>query len=130
MQSTNQRILWVEEDEDNREVINLFLTLTGYGVTSAATPLEASALAKAKCFDLYLFGDWHPLGTQSELCRQIREFDRRGPILFLSAAAYQSDRERAASAGAQSYLTKPCDLHNLGQTISSLISEGSRRNFG
>jgi DNA-binding response OmpR family regulator len=123
MQSRQQYILWVEDDEDNREMIAFFLKQVGDLVTSAATPLEALSLARAKRFDLYLFGDWYPLGKQSEFCRQVREFDWRGPILFLSAAAYQADRERAMSAGAQAYLTKPCDLDVLKKTVSSLLTD-------
>ena len=123
MHPPHQRILWVEDNEDNREVVNFFLEQTGFCVTNAGTSVEALSLAQINHFDLYLLGDWFPHGKGSQLCEQLHEFDPRRPILFFSAAAYQTDRQRGMEAGAQAYLTKPSGLDELEQLISRLLDE-------
>jgi DNA-binding response OmpR family regulator len=64
-----------------------------------------------------------PDGKGTALCRQIRSFDHRTPIIFYSAAAYQSDIDQALAAGAQLYLTKPTDLERLSAALQQLLSE-------
>ena len=108
-----KHILWVEDHEDIREVVTSFLKRSGYCVTSAGTSVEALSLARSEHFDFYLLGDWFPHGYESRLCEQIHKFDPRSLILFISAAAYQTDRQRAMDAGAQGYLTKPGGLDDL-----------------
>ena len=123
MNPLHKHVLWVEGDVDNREVVDLFLGQSGYCVTSATTSIEAMSLARSEPFDLYLLGDWLPYGKEGELCGQLHQYDSRGPILFYSAAAYQTDRQRGMGAGAQDYLTKPAGLDELEQTISRLLDE-------
>jgi DNA-binding response OmpR family regulator len=60
------------------------------------------------------------------LCRYIRAFDTDTPILFHSAAAYESDIQEALNVGAQRYLTKPTDPDLLLQAIRELV-ESRRR---
>ena len=127
----DKHILWIEDQEDVREVVNFFLERAGYCVTNAGTSVEALKLAQSEHFDCYLLGDWFPQGYESRLCEQIHEFDPHSPILFISAAAYQADRQRAdgqradrqqgMDAGAQGYLMKPGGLDDLEQTISRLL---------
>src|SRR5262249_60797686 len=52
----------------------------------------------------------------------IREFDPDTPILFYSAAAYESDKNEALQAGAQGYITKPSIPGELRQAVTQLIS--------
>jgi len=72
-------------------------------------------------FDLYLLDLWLPDGIGLELARAIREVDNETPIVFFSAAAYETDRFEAMQAGAQAYLTKPAKPSELCRVISSLI---------
>jgi two-component system, cell cycle response regulator DivK len=123
MSHLNRHILLVEDDESNRRLLTFFLQELGYRVTCVVTSSEAFSLAQTEHFDLYLLGDWPPFGEENRLCTQINEFDPRGPVLFLSAAAYPADQQRGMEAGAQGYLTKPCDLYNLGQVVSHLLQE-------
>ena len=121
MPTPYKHILWIEDQEDVREVVNFFLERAGYCVTNAGTSVEALKLAQSEHFDCYLLGDWFPHGYESKLCERIHEFDPHSPILFISAAAYQTDRQRGMDAGANGYLTKPSGLDDLEQTISRLL---------
>ena len=79
------------------------------------------ALARSQDFDLYVLDSWLPDGSGLDLCRRIREFDKVTPILFYSAAAYESDKDLAIGSGAQAYLIKPSQPSELCNLVVSLI---------
>jgi DNA-binding response OmpR family regulator len=125
MPPLNKHVLWVEDDQDNRQMVTFILEQAGYRVTSAETSVEALGLAQSENFDLYLLGDWLPHGKESRLCEQILEIAPQSPILFFSAAAYQTDRRRGMEAGALGYLTKPGDFADLTRSVACLLSEAT-----
>ncbi len=115
------RILYIEDHDDTRELVKLVLEELHYRVATANTIKSALMLASEQEFDLYLLDTWLPDGSGLELCRLIREFDPVTPILFYSAAVYDSDKARAHAAGAQGYLAKPCAISELQQMVSTHI---------
>jgi two-component system, OmpR family, response regulator len=121
MQPIKPRVLYVEDHEDTRDYVSFLLKRSDFEVTTTGSASAALALARNEHFDLYLLDNW--LGDVSgfDLCRQLREFDPRTPILFYSAAAYKSDKSAAIGCGAQGYLTKPDGLNELTDTIHKLI---------
>jgi DNA-binding response OmpR family regulator len=123
MATPKRRVLCTEDDADTRELIVLVLTGTGFDVKCADTAVEAIAMAKSESFDLYLVDNWMPGLTGPELSRKLREFDLKTPILFYSAAAFESDKEEARLAGAQGYLVKPAGFSELASEVSRLITE-------
>ena len=122
----NPRVLYIEDHEDTRELVTLVLEQKRYEVVTGSTIQSGVALAYAQHFDLYLLDSWLPDGSGLELCRLIREFDQATPILFYSAAAYESDRAEAIKSGAQDYLIKPSHPSELCSLVTSLI-ESHRR---
>lgn len=128
MPLNKRRILYVEDHEDTRELVVLVLNQQDYEVTTAESISSAIELAFLNKYDLYLLDSWLPDGSGLELCRSIREFDERTPILFYSAAAYEVDRELALKSGAQGYLVKPTQNSELCDLVSLLIEgSGARR---
>jgi len=123
MATPKRRILCTEDDPDTRELVVLVLTAAGFYVKCADTAAEAIALAKSESFDLYLVDNWMPGLTGPELTRKLREFDLKTPILFYSAAAFESDKEDARLAGAQGYLVKPVGFSELASEVGRLIAE-------
>jgi DNA-binding response OmpR family regulator len=121
-----RRILFIEDHEDTRELVKTVLEGSGYSVTTETTVASALRLAAANRFDLYILDSWLPDGGGSELCELIREFDPKTPVLFYSAAVYDSDKLNAIKAGAQGYLTKPCPFADLLRTIEVLIGQAER----
>ncbi len=116
-----KHVLCSDDHEDTRALMALWLDLSGYEVTTAGSLAETLPLAQKGNFDLFILDGWYGDGLGFDLCKQIRQFDTRTPILFLSALAFQSDIEKGLAAGAQAYLTKPFDLDVLGQTIEEYI---------
>jgi two-component system response regulator ArlR len=115
------RVLYIEDHEDTRELVTLVLEQKRLEVVTGATIASGVALASTEQFDLYLLDSWLPDGSGLELCRRIREFDKVTPIIFYSAAAYESDRSEAIKSGAQAYLIKPSHPSELCSLVTSLI---------
>ena len=120
-------ILYVEDHEDTLELVSIVLRKKRFDVTPASTIQDGARLARTKRFDLYLLDLWLPDGEGLELARLIRDFDPETPIVFFSAAAYETDRLDAFRAGAQAYLIKPAAPSELCDVISTLINFGPRQ---
>jgi len=115
-----KRILFVEDDKDNWEM--LALNLKEHCLICASDFVEGLRLARQGYFDLYILDNWLPDGFGVELCRCIRAFDPNTPVLFYSAAVYPRDMQAAFRAGAQAYLTKPVSSDELTRAVARLIS--------
>ena len=133
MKSQAARILYAEDDADTRELVTVILERQNCQVIATESHNEALRLARAEHFDLYLIDNWMPGISGVRLCEQLREFDQHTPVLFYSGAAYESDRARALSSGAQGYLVKPVDGDELVAEVLRLISDsrqsGSPRDY-
>jgi DNA-binding response OmpR family regulator len=116
------RILFVEDDQDSRDVTCLFLTSQGFEVICAPNASDVLKMAMEQKFDAYLLDNWLPEVAGPELCRQLREFDPNTPVIFYSAAAYITDKQNALEAGAQSYVVKPADPDDLVNALKSAIA--------
>ena len=115
-------ILYVEDDEDTRELVTYLLGRSNYKVFPAESYDDALRLARANQFDLYLIDNWISGGSGIDLCKKLREFNPWTPILFYSGAAYERDKQQAFAAGAQGYLVKPVDNDELIEEVSRIIS--------
>jgi DNA-binding response OmpR family regulator len=116
------RILVTEDEPDTRALLELILRAAGFDVISTANSRQALQLAQTNTLDLYLLDNWMAGLSGIDLCRQLRAFDQKTPILFYSGAAYESDKEAALAAGAQGYLVKPCDPAKMLSEILRLTS--------
>src|SRR6266404_4193030 len=128
MNSSIGHILYVEDDEDTRELLTYVLSKSNYDVVAAANYEDALLLARTNHFDLYLIDNWMSGGSGIDLCKKLREFNPWTPILFYSGAAYESDKQQAFAAGAQAYLVKPVDNDELIEEVSRIISAEKRTN--
>jgi DNA-binding response OmpR family regulator len=125
MGAAKLHILIVEDDEDTRFVYSVLLQMEGYLVTPVSRMEDALSRALSTNYDLIIMDVRLPDGDGVELCKQIREFNRITPIMFVSAAAYSKDVERGMQAGAQAYLTKPADAENLLDKMTYLLGQKS-----
>jgi DNA-binding response OmpR family regulator len=123
-------VLYVEDHEDTVEMVTLMLKAGGFEVTSLSTVEDGLKAASKQQFDLYLLDLWLPDGSGMDLCRKIREFDSRTPIVFYSAAAYDEDKEAALYGGAQAYLIKPTDSLNLCDRLFQLLGDNGNSREG
>jgi CheY-like chemotaxis protein len=116
-----KRILYVDDEEETRDMLCGLLGLVNCEVSTAGTMAEALEMIAGGRFDLYLLDNWLPGGSGAELCRRIRESDPHTPVVFYSGASLDSEREEALAAGAQAYLVKPGDLGLLLETVGAFL---------
>ena len=126
MKTTRCRILYVDDNEDTRQLMHLLLTQAGYEVRTAESAARALEQAKREQFEIYILDNRMPDMSGVELLRRIREFDFDTPVIFYSAAAYEEDRRRAIEAGAEDYILKPAELGGLLAVVSRTIEEAKR----
>ena len=122
MKSPTGLVLYVEDDDDTRELVTYVLAEINYRVIGAANGDDALMLTRTNDFDLYIIDNWMSGGSGIDLCKKLREFDTRTPILFYSGAAFESDQQQAFAAGAQGYLIKPAGPDDLIAEVIRIVS--------
>jgi CheY-like chemotaxis protein len=108
MTSTKRpRVLCVEDDKDMCELITMLLA--DCEMISAPSVLEALHKVSSEEFDLILL-DYHlPDGTGLQVCRSIRAFNNKTPILFVTGTKSMSTRQ-IQTAGAQGLVKKGSEM--------------------
>lgn len=121
------RILLVEDNEMNRDMLSRRLSRRGHEITIAVDGQQAVELATAEKPELILMDMSLPIIDGWEATRRIKGDPATGaiPIIALTAHAMQGDREKALEAGCDDYDTKPVELKRLLEKIQGLLSEGT-----
>jgi CheY-like chemotaxis protein len=116
------RILLVEDNDMNRDMLTRRLQRRGYEVEGAID--GADAVARAGAADLVLMDLNLPVLDGFEATRQIKSSPstRAIPVIALSAHAMADDRDRALAAGCDDFDTKPVDLDRLLRKMEALIA--------
>jgi CheY-like chemotaxis protein len=119
------KILLVEDNEMNRDMLSRRLQRKGFEVSLAVDGTEGVAMAIAGDYDLVLMDMSLPEIDGWEATRRVREAEagtgRRMPIIALTAHAMSGDREKAMAAGCDDYDTKPVELDRLLGKIQALL---------
>jgi two-component system, cell cycle response regulator DivK len=121
------RILLVEDNPDNRDMLSRRLLRRGCTVEFAGDGAEAVAAAQAAPPDLVLMDLSLPVMDGWEATRQLKADPRTSavPVIALTAHAMSGDREKAIEAGCDDYDTKPVDLPRLLSKMAALLPEGA-----
>jgi two-component system, cell cycle response regulator DivK len=117
------KILLVEDNEMNRDMLSRRLERRGYEVVIAVDGQQGVDLALSNRPDLILMDMSLPVIDGWEATRQLKARDdmKATPIIALTAHAMSGDREKALAAGCDDFDTKPVDLPRLLQKIEALI---------
>jgi two-component system cell cycle response regulator DivK len=119
-----ERILVVEDGEDNRRIMNDLLVAAGYVVVHAATGDEGLALAKAERPDLILMDIKLPGMDGLEVTRRIKADAalQATPIFAVTSYAMSDDNARALAAGCDAYFSKPVSPRKLLAKIRETLA--------
>jgi class 3 adenylate cyclase/AmiR/NasT family two-component response regulator len=117
------RILIVDDNEMNRDILVTRLSTQGYELTQAADGEEALAAAKEQLPDLILLDVMMPKIDGIEVCRRLKGDASLPfmPIILVTAKAASSDVVTGLEAGADEYLTKPVDQMSLVARVKSVL---------
>lgn len=117
------KILLVEDNEMNRDMLSRRLERKGHRVVVAQDGRQGYLLARSERPDLILMDLSLPVMDGWEVTRLLKSngSTRHIPIIVLTAHALVSDREKAFEAGCDDYDTKPVDFGRLSEKIENAL---------
>ena len=119
------KILLVEDNEDNRDMLGRRLVRRGHEIVIAVDGEEGVAKAASESPDLILLDMSLPRMNGWAVAQTVRATGSKVPIIALTAHAMQGDRERAIEAGCDDYDTKPVELPRLVEKMDALLNRGA-----
>jgi CheY-like chemotaxis protein len=125
--NTMPRILVVEDNEMNRDMLSRRLQRKEYEVLLALDGRQGIAMAQSENPDLILLDLSLPEidGWEATRCLKADPATQHIPVIALTAHAMAWDREKAFEAGCDDYDTKPVDFQRLLGKIETLLSEAA-----
>lgn len=121
------KILIVDDDDDIRKLISIYLLNEGFEVKTASDAFEAFELLEEKEYDLVVLDIMMPKMDGIEACMRIRE-KQHMPIIFLSAKSEDMDKIQGLASGADDYLTKPFNPMELVARVKSQLRRYTKYN--
>ena len=115
------RILFAEDESKLAQVIKDELTRNNYKVDIASNGNEATTLFAQNSYTLIILDINLPFKNGIQVCKEIREKNKKIPILILTAIGLIQDKVIAFEAGADDYLVKPFHFDELFARIKVLI---------
>jgi CheY-like chemotaxis protein len=117
------KILLIEDNEMNRDMLSRRLARKGYSVVMAIDGIHGLAAARDEAPDLILMDMNLPGIDGWEATRRLKAQDatRHVPVIALTAHAMVSDRQKALEAGCDDYETKPVEFQRLVSKIQAIL---------
>jgi CheY-like chemotaxis protein len=127
--SQPRRIMVVEDDEDQREVVTICLKAAGFVVLPIAEGDKVLQAARRLRPDLILLDANLPGQDGYSVCRELKMDPElsRTPVIFTTVRAKVDDKAVGLLLGADEYLTKPLDMSEVALRISILLDRKSQR---
>jgi two-component system, cell cycle response regulator DivK len=119
------KVLIVEDNVDNFQLVQFLLERKGYAVVSAATGREGVEAAKREHPDLILMDLSMPEMDGWEATRQIKSAAETShiPILALTAHTLPGDHKRAMDAGCDAYISKPIRVASFDKQVATWLQQ-------
>jgi CheY-like chemotaxis protein len=117
------KILLVEDNEMNRDMLSRRLVRKGFEVVMAVDGGQAVSMAESEHPDLILMDMSLPVIDGWEATRRVKAAEATAhiPVIALTAHAMSGDREKALDAGCDDYDTKPIEMPRLLEKIDALL---------
>jgi CheY-like chemotaxis protein len=122
------RVLYVEDDDDTRAMMVILLGKAGASLRAVASAVDAIAALEREQFDVLVSDARMPGKDGWALIEEVRTRSKaRGgmiPAIAVTGSAFDADIARSLRAGFNAHLSKPIDISELGQLITSLVGRG------
>ena len=119
--SKKTNILLAEDDDNLGLLLQTYLKSKGFDVDLVRNGKTAFERFNEQKFDFCLFDVMMPVMDGFTLAKEIREIDRKVPILFLTAKGLKEDKLEGFALGADDYLTKPFSMEELLARITAIL---------
>ena len=121
MENDKVKVLVVDDEQDIRTLLNIYLKRLGYDVVEAVDGMEAVEAVRAdNSIDLIVMDIMMPRLSGTEACEKIREFSSI-PVLFLTAKTKEPDQNEAYDVGGDDFLPKPFTQNEFNRKVNALI---------
>ena len=117
-----RRILVVDDQAEQRALLRSALGPLGFGITEASSARECLAAVERERPDMVLLDLAMPEMNGIETAQALRRMNFGGPIMVVSANAYQADRRQAFAAGCDDFIAKPLQINELLQKVRLHLS--------
>jgi CheY-like chemotaxis protein len=119
----NNRVLLVEDNEDNFELVRFLLERAGFVVLAGHDGQEALDMARKELPDLILMDLSLPGIDGWTAARELKDDPKTShiPLMALTAHTLPGDRKRAMESGFDGYISKPIDVVNFGDSITKIL---------
>ena len=119
------RILYIEDNRDNRMLVRRVLEVEGYTMVEAEDGWIALRAARAERFDLILVDINLPEVDGYEVTARLKELDTLEdvPIIAITANVMKGDREKTLAAGCSGYTQKPIDVDLLPMQVAAFLEK-------
>ena len=119
------KVLLVEDNEMNRDILFRRLSRRGYVVVFAVNGQQGVEMARSEEPDIILMDMSLPVMDGWEATRRLKSDNaiRNVPVIGLTAHAMSGDQEKALAAGCDDYDTKPVELDRLIEKMERLLSQ-------
>jgi putative two-component system response regulator len=119
----NETILVADDNESNRELLSALLSVEGYQVVCAADGRQALEHVNSEAIDLALLDVVMPRPTGFEICQAMKSKPETCliPVILLTSLNSDADRIHGIMCGADDFLNKPVNKHELLARVHSLL---------
>jgi DNA-binding response OmpR family regulator len=117
--NTKPSILYVEDDKDNRDMIEFYFTHKGYKIVTAANMAEGFQKAQENIFDLFMLDSRLPDGNGTDLALKLRQIYPSTPVIHYTG--FVKDRHQTMAKCGEAYLEKPTTFEEIEWTITNLL---------
>jgi two-component system, cell cycle response regulator DivK len=120
---TQQTILYIEDNPENRLLVKRILEVEGYKIVEATSGLAGLSTAKTIQPDLILMDINLPELDGYELTKQLKQMKHLTtvPIIAMTANVMKGDREKTLAAGCDGYIQKPIDVDELPAQVAHYL---------
>ncbi len=125
MDNEKVKVLLAEDDKNLGTILKSYLEAKGYPATLCVNGQEAFLEFNKNEYDFCIVDVMMPVKDGFTLAKEIRNIDKKVPILFLTAKSMQEDKLKGFEIGADDYLTKPFNMEELLARMEAIL----RRSF-
>jgi len=130
MENEKVKVLLAEDDKNLGTILKSYLEAKGYPATLCINGQEAFVEFKKNDYDFCIVDVMMPVKDGFTLAKEIRNIDKKVPILFLTAKSMQEDKLKGFEIGADDYLTKPFNMEELLARMEAILRRSFKEDEG
>ena len=125
-------VLYIEDNPDNMMLVRRILQSEEYNLIEARSGIQGLSMAESQNIDLILLDINLPDIDGYEVARRLRSSEKPNvahlPIIVLTANAMKGDAQKALDAGCDLYLSKPINIFELLEKVTTFLCKGAQGN--